>query len=391
MCANAVAIASVPKSRANRGPDLIAITLLTLCVSTIYVARLSRQPLAGEETRWGTAAREMLATGDWIVPRQQGHAFPERPPMTMWLMAVAGLVRGTVDPVAVRLPSVIAVILTSLLVYGYTRAFSSTVAATVAALTYATMGQVLQIGRLGESEALFALLVGASLLVWHLGYMRGWRPVLVWAIGFAFAALAALVKGPQAPAYFVAITSVYLAARHDWRFLFSWQFAAGAMVFAMIIAVWQIPFYLATDWAAVFATWSGLAGDRFRLGGALAHAATYPLETFVCLLPWSPILVALARRETRSFASGPTSDNIVPVDRARCCLSDGLARGRGAWPLLHAALSARRGADWPGDRSLRFRACRNLSTPRLASILIAVVHAYRHWRVGSWRGQSLVE
>ena len=170
----------------------------------------------------------MLATGDWIVPRQQGRVFPERPPMTMWMMAMAGWLRGDVDPIAIRLPSVIAVVLTSLLVFGYTRAFASTVAATVAALAYATMGQVLQIGRQGESEALFALLVGASLLVWHLGYMRGWRPIVVWTVGFAFAALAALVKGPQAPVYFVAITSVYLAVRRDWRYLFSWQFAAGA-------------------------------------------------------------------------------------------------------------------------------------------------------------------
>src|SRR6185295_15832308 len=112
-------------------------------------------------------AREMLATGDWIVPRQQGRVFPERPPMTMWMIAIAGWLRGDVDPIAIRLPSAIAVVLTSLLVYGYTRGFGSNVAATAAALAYATMGQVLQIGRQGESEALFELLVAASLLFWH--------------------------------------------------------------------------------------------------------------------------------------------------------------------------------------------------------------------------------
>ena len=58
-------------------------------------------------------------------------------------------------------------------------------AAFVAALAYASMGQVLQIGRMGESEALFTLLVSASLLLWHLGYMRGWPPLATWSIGFA--------------------------------------------------------------------------------------------------------------------------------------------------------------------------------------------------------------
>lgn len=286
---------------ASRRSDLVAIVFVIAIVSTIYGARLSLQPLVGEETRWATGAREMLATGDWVVARQQGRVFPERPPGTMWAMAAAGWLRGDVDPIAIRLPSVVAVVLTSLLVYGYTRAFASPFAATTAALAYATMGQVLQIGRLGESEALFALLVAASLLVWHLGYVRGWRPAFVWVAGFTLAALAALVKGPQAPVYFGAITGAYLLLRGDWRYLLSWQCATGAVVFAIVIAAWQIPYFLATNFAAVVATWSGLAGDRFQLSGVLAHAVTYPLETFACLLPWSPILVALAKRETRDL------------------------------------------------------------------------------------------
>jgi 4-amino-4-deoxy-L-arabinose transferase-like glycosyltransferase len=281
--------------------DLAAVALVAVIVSTIYGARLAALPIVGEESRWATGAREMLASGDRIVPRQQGQEFPERPPMTMWAMAAAGWIRGAVDPIAVRLPSVLAVVLTSLLVYGYTRAFTTTLAAFVAALAYATFGQVLQIGRMGESEALFTLFVSASLLLWHLGYSRGWPPLAAWSIGFAFAAFGALVKGPQAPVYFVAISTVYLAIRRDWRYLFSWQPFAGALVFAAIVAAWQIPFYRATDWNAVVATWSGLAADRIRFGGLVEHLVTYPLETFACLLPWSPLLVALVSRKTRAL------------------------------------------------------------------------------------------
>jgi 4-amino-4-deoxy-L-arabinose transferase-like glycosyltransferase len=281
--------------------DLVALTLLAVFVSLIYGARLTVQPLVGEETRWATGAREMLASGDWVVPCQQGQVFAERPPMSMWMMAAAGWLRGDVDPIAVRLPSVVAVVLTSLLIYAYTRSFASRSAALIAALAYSTMGQVLQIGRLGESEALFTLLVSASLLLWHVSYIRGWRPLFVWTIGFAFAGLAALVKGPQAPVYFVAITAAYLIVRGDWRYLISWQCFAGAVVFVSIVAAWQIPFYFATDWPTVVATWSGLAADRIHLRGVLAHAVEYPVETFVCLLPWSPILVALMVRDTRKL------------------------------------------------------------------------------------------
>lgn len=285
--------------------DWIAVALPALfiaaVVSLLFGVRLSDQPVVGEETRWGAGAREMLETGDWVVPRQQGVPFPERPPMTMWLMATVGAIRGDVDVVAIRLPSVIAVVLTSLVIYGYTRALAGGFAAFVAAIAYASMGQVLQIGRMGESEAVFALLVGSSLLMWHLGYLRGWPKVATWSLGFTLAALAALVKGPQAPVYFAAITGVYLVYRRDWWYAIAWQYVAGAALFAAIIAAWQIPFYLATDLDTVTATWAGLASDRVHLAGLAKHFVTYPLETLACLLPWSPILVALAKRETREM------------------------------------------------------------------------------------------
>jgi hypothetical protein len=101
--------------------------------------------------------------------------------------------------------------------------------------------------------------------------------------------------------YFVTITTVYVAVRRDWRYLISWQYAAGAAVFAAIIAAWQIPFYLTTDLNSVASTWAGLATDRIHLAGLAKHLVAYPLETFACLLPWSPVLFALVKRETREL------------------------------------------------------------------------------------------
>jgi 4-amino-4-deoxy-L-arabinose transferase-like glycosyltransferase len=285
----------------TRWVDVAAAALLVVIVSTIYGARLSRLPIVGEESRWGTAAREMLASGDWIVPRQQGHVFAERPPLTIWAIAVTGYLRGAVDPIAVRLPSVIAIVLTTLLIYLYGRANLSRFAAWAATLVYATMAQVLQIGRMGESEAVFTLLVAASLLLWHLAYAKRWPPLATWSLGFGFSALAALVKGPQAPIYFVAITTVYLLLRRDWRYLVSWQTAVGLVVSVAIVAAWQIPFYLAAGWQATVSMWMGLTQDRVRFAGLAQHVITFPLETFACLLPWSPILVALANRKTRAL------------------------------------------------------------------------------------------
>ena len=280
------------------GPPLRSWSLI---VSALYGARLTDQPVVGEETRWATGAREMLTTGDWIVPRQQGVVFPERPPMTMWLMAVVGAIRGDVDIVAIRLPSVIAVVLTSLLIYGYTRALANGFAAFVAALAYASMGQVLQIGRMGESEAVFALLVGASLLLWHLGYMRGWRPIATWSLGFGLRRARCAGEGSASAGLFrrhhggLPRLSPRLALPHPLairgrcrRLRRNHRRLANPVLSGNRLALGDRHL--------------GRPGNRSRVPRRpRRHIVTYPLETFACLLPWSPILVALVKRDTREL------------------------------------------------------------------------------------------
>ena len=98
---------------------------LGLLVVTIYFTRLTALPVCGEESRWASAAREMIASGDWIVPRQQGTIFPERPPMTSWAMGLVGLARHAVDLTAIRLPSIAAILILTWLIYAYARAWMS--------------------------------------------------------------------------------------------------------------------------------------------------------------------------------------------------------------------------------------------------------------------------
>src|SRR3954452_5996919 len=62
MRASAAMHASAPSERSRQvWIDLLAILTVTAIVSTIYGVRLTRQSLFGEETRWGSGAREMLA------------------------------------------------------------------------------------------------------------------------------------------------------------------------------------------------------------------------------------------------------------------------------------------------------------------------------------------
>ena len=154
-----------------RGPHVWVLTLFVVVLHGIPMTMLT---FRGEETRRAQVAVEILRSGDWIVPRLQGEFYLSRPPMGSWSIAVVGWLRGEVDHIAARLPSVIAIWLTTLLVYGYSRQFLNSTAAFLAAISYPSMMLVLQLGRTAETEAQFTFYLGASMLLWHLGYRAGW-------------------------------------------------------------------------------------------------------------------------------------------------------------------------------------------------------------------------
>ncbi len=290
-------------SAAHRGSAWreFELCLLILLVLGIYFTRLTDLTIRGEESRWARVAQEMLDSGDWIVPRQQGAPFPDRPPLNSWFIIAASKVVGRLELAAIRLPSVMATVLTTLLIYIYGRNFLSRMGALASAAAFSTMAQVLQLGRVAESDAILTLCVAGALFTWHYGYACRKSAPLAWIAGYALAALAGLAKGPQGPVYFVAITTVYVGGRRDWQFLFNRWHLAGLIGFVLLIGAWQLPFYLALDAASAKAVWSegGEVGARFQyhsLGGALEQWVSYPFEVLVCMLPWSFLLPVVATR-----------------------------------------------------------------------------------------------
>ncbi len=280
--------------------------LLLLLVLGIYFTRLTLVSIRGEESRWATVAREMVRSGDWIVPRQQGLVFADRPPLNSWCMALIYEITGRLDRLAIRLPTALATLLTTLLVYVYSRTFLSRLGALTAGAAYATAPQVLQLGRFAESDALFSLFGAASLLVWHLGYTRKWPPVCVWCSGYLLAALAALTKGPQGPIYFLGPVLIFLLLRRDWRYLLSLPHLAGIAALAAVVGAWQIPFTLRTGLEATAKVWSEKGGlaDRVRgiLDGSLPlHLVAFPAKVFLYMAPWSVMLLAFASGRFRRW------------------------------------------------------------------------------------------
>src|SRR4029078_8167692 len=97
--------------------------ILAALTAAIYFSRIADLTIRGEETRRAMVAAEILRSGDWIVPRPQGAPFLSRPPVASWAIVWFARLVGDLNLASVRLPTVIATLLTTLLVYAYSSLF----------------------------------------------------------------------------------------------------------------------------------------------------------------------------------------------------------------------------------------------------------------------------
>lgn len=383
--AAAAAAPNASPARICREPEFWFTLLLVL---GIYFARPATLTIRGEESRWANVAREMIESGDWVVPREQGVDFPNRPPLSNWAIACSMLAFGNGEALAVRFPSLLATLLTALVIYGCGRSFLDRFGALVAAVGYATMGQVLQIGRHAESEPLFTLFTAGALLGWLSCYLHNRSPWITWTLGYSLAALAALTKGPQGPIYFVGSTWLFLAI-YDRRFLFRRGHLVGMVAFWLIVAAWQVPFYLATDLASTLRIWGGESANRFTqtsLADSLKHAVRFPLEVFNCTLPWSSLaLLLMSRRVREQLGAARKPVAFLTLSVVLCLLPLLLAqeaRGRYFMPLYPCIALLSGAAVQAALRLERNAAAQRIWRGALrATVLLAVVvTAYVAWQ-----------
>lgn len=278
---------------------------LVVCgLTAVLLPRMGAVPMRGEEHGWAEVAVEMRHFDDWVVPRLYGDPYLTRPPLHPWLIAASESAFGSLDRWVVRLPSALAVVLTAGLLYAYARQFFGRAGAVAAALVYPTFGEVVTQAQQAETEPVYVLFLAGSLIIWHWGYCRKWRPAVTWSAAYGLAALACLCKGGlQPPVYLCGTIGVYLVWKRDVRFALSRGHLAGACVGVAVAAAWAVPCAERVGWATTKLIWMSDTSSRFAgwtPAVVLKHLAEFPAEVFASLLPWSLLapayLVPAARR-----------------------------------------------------------------------------------------------
>jgi 4-amino-4-deoxy-L-arabinose transferase-like glycosyltransferase len=197
-----------------------------------------------------------------------------------------------------RLPAMLAILLTALMVQGLTRRYASVPASLFAALCFLFSPLLLQKLTIAETDTLITLLSFAAFIVWWNGIAAGGVSIWRWIVCGLLLAILAMAKGPQ-PAGFLALgTIAWLMAERRWRDLPGW-FLCMILPLAATIA-WGAAVYQ----AGVETAWLSYARLMMpdTLYGYVASNSYSVVSLAVQLLPATLILpfVVLARRQERT-------------------------------------------------------------------------------------------
>ena len=195
-----------------------------------------------DEGRYAGIAWEMLRSGDWLVPTQDGLPFFHKPPLFYWLTALSMRVFG-VSAAAARLAPLLCACLAIAGMFAVTRRRAGEPIAAATVFVLATMPLLFgaaQYANLDLPVAAFIALaiVFAADAALDLQHGASHRNALL--LAWACAALGMLAKGLIGIVLPGLVIVAWLAALRQWRTIARLLSPAGIALFVLIAAPWFV-------------------------------------------------------------------------------------------------------------------------------------------------------
>ncbi len=280
--------------------------LVLASAAILYLWALGARPLyAPDEGRYALVGREMLESGDWVVPTLGGLPYLDKPPLLYWCEAAGMAVLGKNDFGArfvIACVALLGVWLTWRLGCDLLGRGRGLIAASIVACAglWAGLARVL----------LTDMLLSVAILGAFLGFWRAWRgrngAIGMWiALAFSF-----LAKGPVGPALFLFAAFPFWCLAKPRPSLWAFRPVVGPLLCAAIALPWSIaverrfPGYL--HFFFFHENLKGLGSKEVHHGQPFYYGFVAVLGGF---LPWSVFLPhAVARAVAAIRRRGVSAD-----------------------------------------------------------------------------------
>ncbi len=308
------------------------------------------------------AAREMLVSGNWIVPYFNYNLRVDKPVLLYWCQVLAFESFG-VNEFAARFPSALAVLLTALTTYELALAMFGVGAALLAGVGVPTCLLACAAGHFANPDALLTLALTLAFTwfwVWYRGH--SWA---AWPLGLSVG-LGILAKGPVALVLPLLVWSVFMLWQGRYWRLWRPDFIFGGGSWMIVALPWYVWVTVETHGRWLSGFWFQHNQGRFLTtmeshGGPVVY---YLPVLLLGLAPWSLFLVHAVSQAVwhARRGVGPTDDDTVRRDATRYLL---------VWAAVYV-----------GFFSLSATKLPNYVLPVYPALLILVADRLERWRQG---------
>ncbi|MDK3156659.1 glycosyltransferase family 39 protein [Kamptonema cortianum] len=248
------------------------------------------------DSQYSGAAKEMIQSGDWLIPTNNQVPRLHKPPLVYWTQIASMRVFG-INEFAARLPLDLATIGWVLMMYLIIRELAGSRLALKAAALLSTMTGFFIFTHIVMPEPM----LGFFLAVTFYAFIRGWKTpgqshkwfLLAWAA----MGLGTMCKGLHAMLYPLAVAGVVAwlkpGSRSFWKGLFSLQ---GAALFLLIV----VPWYAYVEYRFHGFLWNHIVNEQIGhmfhkrwppSANQVPHTIFWP-QHLVLWLPWSLFIPA---------------------------------------------------------------------------------------------------
>lgn len=222
----------------TRAAPALYLALAALVVAIWFAASASRPLFNPDEGRYAEISREMLVTGDWVIPHLDGMPYIEKPPLQYWATALSFRLFG-LSEFAARLYTSLTAIGTLLVVWLLARKIWNEQAAWRAAAILLSLSLFVIVGQLLSLDMSLTFYMTLGLAAFLLAQCRPensrWAMPLAWGA----IALGVLTKGLVAAAIPAAVLILYSLAARDWAVWRRLSFGIGLPLFLAVAVPWH--------------------------------------------------------------------------------------------------------------------------------------------------------
>ena len=194
--------------------------------------------------RYAEVAREMIRSGDWLIPRLEGELFIHKPPLIIWLIAFSSAFVGKVTPLLARLPSALsAVAIIGLTYFLGKRMFKDFRVGAIAGFILLSSKEFFWQARTARADMVLTFFILFSLTCFFLAdESSGKKRFFLFILFFAGMALGTLTKGPVVILFYLGPIILFLFFKKRLRVLLEPGFWWGWFLFAIILLSWILPY-----------------------------------------------------------------------------------------------------------------------------------------------------